>query len=152
MNIEEFERVLAGVAVAIEVRMREALERGAVMIEREAKREIGHYQGAVGPLPRWRPLQPSTLREKARLGYSSPANPLPRTGGLRCSIKHSVSGPGDAIEARVGVNGVVAVVQERGGGHVPARSYLERAARRKEDAVVREVSRLVAAALGIRAR
>ncbi len=152
MNIEEFERVLAGAAVAIEVRMREALERGAVMIAREAKREIGHYHGAVGPLPRWRRLGPSTLRERTRLGYGPPANPLPRTGGLRDSIKHSVSGPGEAIEARVGVNGMVAVVQERGGGHVPAPSYLERAAKRKEGAVVQEVSRLAAAVLGIRAR
>ncbi|MGH7102895.1 MAG: hypothetical protein ACREFJ_10915 [Acetobacteraceae bacterium] len=149
-SIEDLERVLLAMAAAIEVRMREAIERGAVMIERETKREIRHYQPAVGALPGWPRLRPSTLREKTRLGYSPPANPLLRTGEMRAGIRHTMMDPmmsGGRIEARVGVNGVVAVVQERGGGRVPARSYLERAARRKEEAVVDEVRRQLGRAL-----
>lgn len=155
MTIEEFERRLRAVATAVDVAARKAVERGAVMIEDEAKREIGHYQPAVGPLPRWPRLQPSTLREKTRLGYSPPANPLLRTGALKAGITHTVMDPmmsGGKIEARVGVNGIVAVVQEEGtqNGHVPAGSYLERAARRKEDAVRELIRREIGRALGMK--
>lgn len=145
----EFERVLAAIAAAIETRMREASERGAVTIEREAKREIRHDQSAVGPLPRWPRLRPSTLGEKIRLDYSPRANRLLRTGETRDGIRHSVSGPGEQIDARVGANGVVAAAQERGGGHVPARWYLERAARRKKEQVVVEIRRQLSRALGL---
>lgn len=150
MTIQEFERRLLAAAATVELEVRWAIEYGAIAIELQAKREIGQYHPALGPLPRWPSLRPSTLREKRRLGYAPPDNPLLRTGAMRAAITHSVSGPGEKIETRVGVNGVVAVVQERGGGRVPARSYLERAARRKERQMVERIATGVRRALSVR--
>lgn len=109
-------------------------------LKARAKHEIGHYHGRTGPLPRWPRLRPAPIREKMRLGYAPPDNPLPRTGALRGGITRSVSRSGEKIEARVGVNGVAVVMQERGNRTVPARSYLERGARRKEKHVAELVS------------
>lgn len=107
-----------------------AMERAAVLVERAAKAEIGHYQDGAGQFAGWRDLAPSTLVEKEQLGYSPPDNPLLREGDLRDSIEHTVH---DWDYAVVGSNSDVALWQELGthgphpgadGYHVPPRSFL----------------------------
>jgi HK97 gp10 family phage protein len=123
---------MAEVTVAVELETRKALERAAVVVEREAKATIGTYQPEAGPFAQWAQLADSTLAEKEKLGYAPPDNPLLREGDLRDSIGHVVSGH----EAAVGSNSDVAVYQELGTRHMPPRSFLGGAAVRKEGEIV----------------
>jgi hypothetical protein len=84
------EFTLAGLAAFLAVGIeeahhakREALERGAEIIETEAKRVIGTYDYD------WPPLKEATQREREREGFA-PNRPLLRTGDLKGSIKHQV--------------------------------------------------------------
>lgn len=110
---------------------RGTLDRAAKVVEAEAKAEIGHYQGAVGPFAAWAPLAQATQEDRVAQGY--PANePLLREGTLRDSIKHSVDvqGPGHGV-AVIGSDSPVAVYQELGTRSIPPRSFLGGAAMRK---------------------
>ncbi len=152
ISIEEAVLKLAEVEIALHAELRAGLERGAVIIEREAKREIGHYQRAAGPFAAWPKLKDKTVEEKTRLGFSPPDNPLLRTGGLRAGIGHEVRDivPGAVMEAEIGANGVVAVVQSVGGGNnIPARDFLGHAAVKKEAEVVAELGEAVGLAFGL---
>lgn len=155
MTIEGFVMKLAEMELAVHAEMTGTLEAAAVAVEREAKREIGHYQQAAGPFPKWRRLAPRTLRDKRRLGYAPPDRPLERTGDLRAKIEHKLTGLADPahMEAHIGANGVKAVVQEAGtqDGHVPARSFLGRAAVRMEERIIRALGEAFGIALGVRA-
>jgi hypothetical protein len=113
-----------------------ALERAARLVEKEAKAEIGDYQGAAGPFAAWAPLAERTIEDRVRKGFT-PDDPLLRTGTLRDSIGHSVEVHGIASgHAVVGSDSDIAVWQELGTVNMPARSFLGGAAVRKTPQVI----------------
>lgn len=87
----------------------------------EAKAMIGHE------LPEWPPLAPSTVAEKARLGFTgqvSDTDPLLRTGRLRDSIKAEAEAIGYLVEGVIGSDDSVAADQELGTSKIPPRPFL----------------------------
>lgn len=118
------------------------LDQAALIVEKEAKAEIGVRQGQAGPFKAWDPLADTTINGwgghpgKDALGFSPPDyEPLLRQGDMRDSIQHTVKGH----EAHVGSDSDVAVWQELGTVNMPARSFLGGAAVRKKH----EVGKLV---------
>lgn len=132
----EFDSILGFVThlATVEVDMHRAihkgLERVSRYIEADAKGRIGHEQDAVGPFPAWAPLEDSTEAEKARLGYPVDA-PLLRTGDLRDSIEHEVSG----LEAVIGSKSEIAEYQEFGTRTIPPRPFIGPAAFNNKPAI-----------------
>jgi HK97 gp10 family phage protein len=102
--------------VALKTVEHRSLKKAALLIEREAKSEIGHYQGEVGPFPAWAALADSTEAQKARMGYPAGA-PLLATGAMRDNITHEISGH----EAVVGSPDEKAVYHEFGTSKMPPR-------------------------------
>lgn len=100
-----------------------ALEKCAVLIEKDAKAQIGFYQPQVGPFQDWAPLADSTEAQKAKLGYALDA-PLLRKGDLRDSIEHEVEN-GVAV---VGSKSDIAAYQEFGTATIPPRPFIGPAA------------------------
>lgn len=133
MSLMQFIGHLAMFDARLEEETHKGLERAARIVEKEAKRLIGHDENpAAGPFAAWQELADSTKEEKEKLGYFgvvSEYDSLLRTGGMRDSIEHRVEGH----EAAVGSNDDKAVWQELGTGHIPARSFLGAGAFRKED-------------------
>ncbi len=121
---------LAAMAAAQEAARHSALERAATIVETEAKALIGTYDAG------WLQLADDTQAARTKAGY--PANePLLVEGELRASIGHAVEGR----KAVVGSTSEVAVWQEQGTDHVPARSFLGSAAHRKAEEVARVMGR-----------
>lgn len=116
--------------LAIERSVHKGLEKAAKLIEQDAKRQIGHYQDAVGPFQDWAPLADSTEAEKARLGYPIDS-PLLRDGHLRDSIEHEVSG----LEAVIGSKSDIAEYQEFGTKTIPPRPFIGPAAFKNKEAI-----------------
>ena len=115
-NIPAFLEHLAVAAVAVRHAEHSSLKKASLLIENEAKREIGHYQGAVGPFPAWQELAESTEAQKASKGY--PANaPLEATGEMRQNITHEISG----LDAVIGSPDDRAVFHEFGTSKMPPR-------------------------------
>ncbi len=112
-------------------------------IEAEAKEEIGHYQRSdVGPFAAWAELAPSTKKDRVRGGF--PENePLLRTGELRDSIGHKVTGDGVAV----GSDSEIAVYQEMGTETIPPRPFLRVAAWRMRREIGKIYGRAFAKAL-----
>lgn len=98
------------------------LEIAATLIEKSAKKEIGHLQPEVGPFNAWDELADSTKEDKARKGYyfNEDYNPLLRTGELHDSISHEVEG----LEAVIGSTSPIMVYQEFGTSSIPPRPVL----------------------------
>jgi hypothetical protein len=69
------------------------LEAAAALVERDARRQMGHYQPAVGPFQAWAPLSPAYAASKAAAGYPSPS-PLVRSGVMLASFQHEVDHAG----------------------------------------------------------
>jgi len=147
MSLSEFAIHLAEVAATEAVEIQKGLGRAAEVIEKAAKKQIGHYQPAVGPFPAWAPLAESTQAQRERLGYT-PNDPLYRSGELKDHITHTV----EAFEAMIGVKegdvdergtdiGDIAIWMELGTRRVPARPYLGPAAYRTK----KKVGRILAA-------
>lgn len=118
-----FAAFTTGMIAEIDHAKREALERGAQIIEDESKRVIGTYDYG------WPPLAASTLKKKAA------DTPLLETGEMRDSIEHTVTGD----EAHIGSNNDKAVWQELGTSRIPPRSFLMEAAVHKTDDVVKAI-------------
>ena len=135
-------RFLAALPQEIAEAQQKGLEQAAKLIEREAKAEIGIYQGPAGPFAAWRPLAQATREDRVRKGYT-PNDPLLRTGDLRDSITHEVG----EREAVIGSDNQIAVYQELGTRAIPARSFLGGAAVRKSDEVAAILGRHAMAAL-----
>jgi hypothetical protein len=110
----------------------EAMERAALLIENEAKKEIGHYQAGAGPFAGWAELADSTKDERVKQGFAE-NEPGLRTGEMRDSIDHVV---GDR-EAVVGSNSENLERFELGTAKQPPRSVLGLAAVRKAPEVAR---------------
>ncbi len=147
-DLKGFAAELGRLAVAASAASAVGLERAAVLVEGEAKHEIGHYQRAAGPFPAWPRLKPSTVREKRRFGYSPPDNPLQRTGAMAAGIGHHVEITPLGGEAEVGSNDPVAEYQEEGTRRMDARSFLGRAGARKSEQVAEVIGETVALAIG----
>lgn len=131
-DIASFIGHLLACEVAIVAAEHKALDAACRVIERDAKRQIGHYQDEVGGFPAWAELADSTEEEKARLGFPLGA-PLLRTGELRDSIEHEVSG----LEGVVGSKSDIAAYQEFGTATIPARPFIGSAAFKSRAAVER---------------
>lgn len=135
-SLASFASHLLTLQAAEALALREGLDKAAAAVEATAKSEIGVYQDAVAPFPAWADLADSTEREKERLGYPLDA-PLLRTGELRDSISHEVSG----LEAAIGTPSQVMVYQELGTDTIPPRPVLGPAAIRNEDTIQRILGR-----------
>jgi hypothetical protein len=61
-------------------------------VQGEVQREIGNYQGAIGPFPAWAPLAQATLDTKANagLGRGYPDTPLYATGAFAQDVSFCV--------------------------------------------------------------
>lgn len=129
-DVATFAEHLLLLNLAVERSVHKGLEKAAKLIENDAKRQIGHYQDAVGPFQDWAPLADSTEAEKARLGYPVDA-PLLREGHLRDSIEHEVSG----LEAVVGSKSDVAEYQEFGTRTIPPRPFIGPAAFKNKEVI-----------------
>lgn len=120
----------------IEIGAHEGLELAAIILEREAKREFGHYQDAAGPFPEWAELAESTKEDRLAKGYSE-NEPLLRDGTLRDSIEHEAHG----LEATVGSTSDIMPYHEFGTSKMPARPVLGIALYRRAD----EIGKLIGA-------
>lgn len=137
-SITAFAEHLLVLSASIVAAEHNALEKVAVLIEKDAKEQIGHYQDAVGPFQDWAPLADSTEAEKARLGYPADA-PLLREGDLRDSIKHEVVG----LEAVVGSESDIAAYQEFGTDKIPPRPFIGPAAFKNKEAIQKIIGKAV---------
>jgi hypothetical protein len=135
MSLAGFAAKLAELTIAVHEEGVKALEAAAVIVETEAKAEIGIYQSGAGPFAQWATLADSTLAEKERLGYAPPDNPLLRTGDMRDGIQHTVVPAASGGTAYVGSDDPVAEYQELGTDRIPPRSFLGGALFRKTDEV-----------------
>lgn len=148
---------LGEMTLAVKEAERLAMEKATRIVQREAKREIGHYQDQAGQFVAWAGLADSTLADKDRKGYGTP-DPLLRTGNMRDSIERRVEQSGflGVTEGAVGSDSDIAVYQELGtfgphpgpnGQHIPPRSFLGGAAFRKAEEVAEVLGSGVVAAL-----
>lgn len=124
--IKEFEDLalfavhLAGTELAMRKHLRHGLEAALIVIETDAKAQIGHYQGAQGEFPAWAPLADSTEAEKARLGAPAGA-PLLRHGGLFASFGHELVSDDEGV---VGSTDPTLIYHEFGTSKMPPRPVL----------------------------
>lgn len=122
-SLTSFTTHLAEMSVNTVLSLKAGLHAAATVIEEDAKKRIGEYQGDSGPFGAWAPLADSTEEEKERLGYELNA-PLLRSGELRDSIKHEVH----TLEAVVGSESPIAAYQEFGTDKIPPRPSIGPAA------------------------
>lgn len=110
-----------------------ALEKAAKLIEKSAKKEIGHLQPQVGSFNAWDELADSTKDDKSRKGYviNEEYNPLLRTGELRDSIQHEVK----ELEAVVGSTSPIMSYHEFGTSKMPPRPVLGPAAYKNKEKI-----------------
>ncbi len=148
MTLRQFAAHLAGVAAGEPVRRTAGLAAAGKVVADEARREIGTYQGAIGPKQAWPELAPRTKADRRGKGF--PENePLLRTGELRGSIGHR----NDSMTMLVGSDLDIALWQEMGTrpkrGHpgIPPRSFLGGALLRRKDEAVGLVCAAVLAPL-----
>lgn len=161
MTLSGFAARLTEMAIEVHEESRKGLEAAAVIVETEAKAELGTYQGPAPPFAGWAELADSTKDERIRQGF--PENdPLLRDGLLRDNIAHVVEMNGFSGTAYVGVPdkevqhtyqskpvniGEVAEAQELGTPHIPPRTFLGGALVRKEQEVAEEIGTRVVKAL-----
>lgn len=119
-DIGQFISHLAVVEGMVKHRMAQGLEKALVLIETDAKEQIGHYQPEVGPYSAWAPLTPGTEAEKAREGAPAGA-PLLRHGALYASFQHEVISPEEGI---VGSTDPTMVFHEMGTDKMPPRPVM----------------------------
>ena len=112
-------------AAAKSAAMKDSLEHVAVIIERESKDMIGHYQTG------WAQLADSTEARKARLGYP-PNAPLLATGKMRDSIEHHITG----LTANIGTNNKLMRYHEYGTDRIPPRPVFGLVFDRKKDEIL----------------
>ena len=97
-----------------------ALNEAAKLIKQDARKQIGHYQAAVGAYPAWAPLAESTEEAKARMGAPADA-PLLREGDLKTSFRSNFEGADTVI---VGSTDPVMEFHEFGTVKMPPRPVL----------------------------
>lgn len=122
---------LASLEISVKHQMRHGLERALLVIENDAKAQIGHYQPEVGDFPAWAPLADSTEADKQRLGAPLGA-PLLRHGGLYASFGHQVLAPDDGV---VGSTDPTLVFHEFGTSKMPPRPVMGPAVMRNRERI-----------------
>jgi HK97 gp10 family phage protein len=115
-SITDFLVHVTAATVAVKQAEHAALKNAALLIEREAKGEIGTYQPQVGPFPEWAPLAESTEASKKSKGYPAGA-PLLASGQMRARISHEI----DGLDAVIGSPDDIAVFHEFGTSKMPPR-------------------------------
>lgn len=118
-SLISFVEKLAAAEIAIQAETHAALDEAAKVIQRDAKRRIGHYQDAVGPFQDWADLTDETQAQRERMGFT-PNDPLLRTGELKDSIVREVEGN----TAVIGSHLDKAEYMEFGTKRVPPRPFL----------------------------
>lgn len=126
---------------------REILETAAVVVENEAKREIGSYQADIQPFIDWPELAQSTKDDRVLQGYSE-NDPGLRDGTMRESISHhvEVAGASEGV-AIIGSNDQHLEWFELGTNKQPPRSVLGSALVHKTKSVTRIIGQRWAGAL-----
>jgi hypothetical protein len=117
--------------VAVHASMKRGIERALLVIENDAKEQVGHYQSESGEFPAWAPLADSTEAEKARLGAPAGA-PLLRHGGLYASFGHEVL---SAEEGVAGSTDPTLVYHEFGTSKMPPRPVMGPAVFKNRDKI-----------------
>jgi HK97 gp10 family phage protein len=141
-NITHFLLHLAEVEVAMHVAAHHALDKAARIIEKDAKAQMGKYQGEAGPFNAWTELADSTKKDRVRQGFTE-NDPLVRTDALAESISREVHG----LEAAVGSTSDVMVYQELGTDRIPPRPVLGPAAYKNKDKIERILGEAVVHAM-----
>jgi len=114
----------------------EALERGALIIEKEAKASVGTYQNDSPPFAGWAQLADFTMADRVAQGFPEDEPEL-RTGRMRDTIEHKVNAW--LKEADIGSDDEILEWQELGTVHMPPRSILGGAAARKADEIAETI-------------
>src|SRR5690348_6255730 len=70
MTLDQFITHLAGASARLKVEEHRSLERAALLVENEAKAEIGNYQSADGQFVGWAELAETTKDERVKEGFS----------------------------------------------------------------------------------
>ncbi|VVE85027.1 phage virion morphogenesis protein [Pandoraea sputorum] len=135
-SLGQFALHLVTLQAGVALELHRGLKRVAVAVDGTAKSEFGEYQQAAGPFPAWAPLAESTKTERERLGFA-PDEPLCRTGELRDSVSHEVSGH----EAVIGSTSDVMEWQELGTSTIPPRPVLGPAAERNHELIRKVLGR-----------
>jgi len=121
---------------AQEAETHHALEGAAVIVETEAKAELGHYQSDAGPFVSWAELADRTKADRLAKGFTE-NDPGLRTGEMRDSIQHVVHGD----VAYIGSDDDHMVWFELGTEKQPPRHALGGAAFRKEHEVIEHIGK-----------
>ena len=129
-SLQSFARHLSTLTARVVLEQHRALTAAAVVVEHQAKSEIGSYQPAVGPFNAWAPLAGATVEDRVRKGFA-PNDPLERTRALADSIEHDVRG----TSAYVGSESDVLLYQDQGTETIPPRPVLGPALFIKQDRV-----------------
>ena len=137
-DLESFAIHLAARELALRERLANGLEEALVILEKDMKDQVGHYQDQVGQFPAWAPLADSTEAEKARLGAPAEA-PLLRHGALYASFEHSRSGD----EGVVGSTDPTMVYHEFGTDRMPPRPIIGPAVVRNRERIERLFGKVV---------
>lgn len=144
-SLGELITVMTAATIAIEHQKRHGLEKALQIIERDAKRQIGHYQRAVGDFPAWAPLADSTEAQKKSMGAPTNA-PLLRHGELYASFQHEVLSSDEGV---VGSTDPVMIYHEFGTSKMPPRPVLGPAVVKNRERITRALTgALVAGILG----
>ena len=130
-DLASFALHLGAVDLAVRHQMRTGLEKALVIIETDAKEQIGHYQGPVPGFPAWAALAESTEAKKARSGAPAGA-PLLEHGGLYASIGHTVESDEAGI---VGATDPTMVFHEFGTSKMPPRPVFGPAVVKNQEAI-----------------
>ena len=141
-SLNSFINHLAEMAGHVLVAEHQALKKAAEIVEKEAKSEIGEYQGAIGTFSAWEQLASATQEDRVSKGYSA-NNPLLRDGTLRDSISHEVHG----LTAAIGSTSDIMVYQELGTEKIPPRAVLGPSLMRKRKQVLQLVGVYTAGAM-----
>lgn len=128
---------ISAMAAKMHREMHHALERAAVVVETEAKAELGTYQDQAGPFAGWAELADSTKADRVAQGYTE-NEPGLRSGEMRDGIGHHVEMTGVMTgEAQIGSNDDKMLWFELGTANQPPRSALGGALVRKSDEVTK---------------
>lgn len=145
-DLAAFTVYLARVSGEMRGAQRRAMEGAAIIVETEAKAELGHYQGVAGPFPAWPELADATKADRVAQGFTE-NDPGLRSGAMRDSIGHKVEEHGIGFRAEVGSADPHMVFFELGTTKQPPRSVFGTAAFRKGEEAANHVGHAVFAAI-----
>jgi hypothetical protein len=137
-SLGEFAVHLLTMEADVKLAQEAAVVKGCQMIQRAAKRQIGHEQ------PYWPPLKPETIAHKANGN-----TPLLETGEMRASIEFTapIRKGINEVCGYVGTNDPKAKYHEYGRSRIPPRPLLSTAAMGQERLIIEMTGKLVEGAM-----